>query len=153
MAIRSRIAQQAYDLALPYVEELGLELVDVEYKKEGSLYYLRVYVDKKGGVSIEDCENVSRALDPIFDSELKADPDFFEVSSPGLTRPLQTQADFIRYIGEEVEISLYCPREGSKSLVGTILRATEDTVIFVSALREISFHYDELASVKRIIKF
>lgn len=153
MAIRSRIAQQAYDIALPHVEKLDLELVDVEYKKEGSVYYLRVFVDKKGGVSIDDCEAVSKMLDPIYDKELKANPDFFEVSSPGLTRPLQTNADYNRYIGEEVEISLYCPREGTKNLVGTILRSTEDAVVFTVEQQEVSFQYDELASVKRTIHF
>lgn len=153
MTVRSRIAQQAYELAQPVVEELGLELVDAEYKKEGSSYYLRLFIDRKGGLSIDDCETVSRAVDPVFDRELHADTDFFEVSSPGLTRPLVTVSDFRRHEGEEVEVSFYHPINGVKSLTGILEAAGEDSVVFRSGNDTMEVTLPDIASAKLTIKF
>lgn len=153
MSVRSRVAQQAFELALPVVEEMGLELVDAEYKKEGSYYFLRLFIDKKGGISIDDCELVSRAVDPIFDRELHESPDYFEVSSPGLTRPLESPADFVRHEGEEVEVSFYAAVDGKKNLTGIISKASRETVIFVSGTESLEVPYAQIASAKRTIKF
>ena len=103
-------------LVTPIIEERGFELVDVEYVKEGSNYYLRVYADKEGGITINDCVDVSRSLNPLldeYDKEFK-DPYILEVSSPGLLRPLKTDKDFARNLGKMVEIKLFRPLEGSK---------------------------------------
>ena len=103
-------------LVTPIIEERGFELVDVEYVKEGSNYYLRVYADKEGGITINDCVDVSRSLNPLldeYDKEFK-DPYILEVSSPGLLRPLKTDKDFARNLGKMVEIKLFRPLEESK---------------------------------------
>lgn len=104
------------NLVLPIIEERGFELVDVEYVKEGSNFYLRVYADKKGGITIDDCVDVSRALNPLldaYDKEFK-DPYILEVSSPGLLRPLKKDKDFARNLGKMIEIKLFKPLENSK---------------------------------------
>ena len=149
----SRVAQQAYDLALPVVEGMGLELVDAEYKKEGSHYFLRLFIDKKGGISIEDCEHVSRVMDPVFEKQLHESPDYFEVSSPGLTRPLVKPSDFLRHAGEEVEVSLYTAINGNKTFIGIIDNASQEEVVFLSAAGTISLSYPLIASAKRTITF
>jgi len=153
MSGSSHVAQQAFDLALPVVEEMGLELVDAEYKKEGSSYYLRLLIDKKGGVSIEDCENVSRATDPVISEQLHESFDYFEVSSPGLTRPLTTPSDYTRYEGEEVELKFYAAAGGKKRLTGFILKAFEEKVMIESADGTMDVPYTQIASAKRTIKF
>ena len=103
-------------LVTPIIEERGFELVDLEYVKEGSNYYLRVYADKEGGITINDCVDVSRSLNPLldeYDKEFK-DPYILEVSSPGLLRPLKKDKDFARNLGKMVEIKLFRPLEESK---------------------------------------
>lgn len=114
---KKQIESACEELVLPIIEERGFELVDVEYVKEGSTYYLRVYADKEGGITIDDCVEVSRALNPkldAYDKELK-DPYILEVSSPGLLRPLKKDKDFARNIGKMVQIKLFKPLDGSKN--------------------------------------
>ena len=131
MAKRSKTAQEAYDIAKPEAEKMGFDLVDAEYKKEGQGMFLRLFIDRKGGISIDDCEAFSKVIDPILDEKLKCDADFFEVSSPGLTRPLDDISDYIRYEGEKIDISLFKADEtGSKKFTGIIVSALDDTVVF-----------------------
>ena len=96
MAKRSKVAQEAFELAEPVVTGLGFDLVDCSFVKESRGMVLTLYIDKRGGIGIDDCETVSRAVDPLIDESASIDPDFFEVSSPGLTRPLETEKDFIK---------------------------------------------------------
>lgn len=113
---KKQIEAVCEELVLPIIEERGFELVDVEYVKEGSNYYLRVYADKEGGITIDDCVDVSRALNPkldAYDKEFK-EPYILEVSSPGLLRPLKKDKDFARNLGKMVEIKLFKPVDGSK---------------------------------------
>lgn len=113
---RKEIEDICEKLVEPIIEERGFELVDVEYVKEGSTFYLRVYADKDGGITIDDCVDVSRALNPLLDKYDKdfKDPYILEVSSPGLLRPLKKDKDYERNIGKMVEIKLFKPLEGSK---------------------------------------
>ncbi len=117
----SKISDKVEELARPVVEEAGCELWSVEYVKEAGTWYLRVYIDKQGGVGIADCEAISRQLDPILD-EADPVPDsyVFEVGSAGAERELKRPSDFERYIGSEVEVKLYQPYKGRKTLVGTL---------------------------------
>lgn len=102
-------------LVTPIVNENHFELVDVEYVKEGSNWYLRVYVDKENGIDIDDCVLVSRALEAKLDEEdFIADAYILEVSSPGLTRPLKKEKDFIRNMGKRVEVKLFKAQDGLK---------------------------------------
>ena len=117
----SKISDKVEALARPVVEEEGCKLWSVEYIKEAGTWYLRVYIDKDGGVGITDCEAISRKLDPILD---EADPVpgsyVFEVGSAGAERELKRTSDFEQFIGSEVEVKLYQPHEGRKTLVGTL---------------------------------
>lgn len=141
----SRIEKTVSDLALPIVEELGLELWDVEYVTEAGQRYLRVYIDGTEGVDIAQCEAVSRALDPILD-EKDPIPDsyIFEVSSAGAERQLKRPGDFARFMGEKVELKLYSAVDGSKLWVGS-LDAYEEDAITVAGKR---FDKKSVASVR-----
>ena len=117
----SKISDKVEALARPVVEEEGCKLWSVEYIKEAGTWYLRIFIDKDGGVGIADCEAISRRLDPILD---EADPIpesyVFEVGSSGAERELKRTSDFEQFIGSDVEVKLYQPYEGRKTLVGTL---------------------------------
>ena len=117
----SKISDKVEALARPVVEEEGCKLWSVEYIKEAGTWYLRIFIDKDGGVGIADCEAISRRLDPILD---EADPIpesyVFEVGSAGAERELKRTSDFEQFIGSDVEVKLYQPYEGRKTLVGTL---------------------------------
>lgn len=117
----SKITEKVEALAKPVVEDEGCELWAVEYVREAGSWYLRVLIDKDGGVGIDDCERISRRLDPILD-EADPIPDsyVFEVGSAGAERELKRPSDFERYIGSEIEVKLYQPYQGKKSYVGTL---------------------------------
>lgn len=131
MAKREEIEQRTEELVLPIIEENRFELVDVEYVKEGGTFYLRVYVDKEKGITVDDCERVSRALsDKLDEKDYIADSYILEVSSPGLGRPLKKEKDFVRSIGKEVEIRLYRPLNHEKEYTG-ILKAFDKTQVTI----------------------
>ena len=115
----SKVTEKVEALARPIVEDEGCELWSVEYVREAGSWYLRVFIDKDGGVGIDDCERISRRLDPILD-EADPIPDsyVFEVGSAGAERELKRPSDFEKFMGSEVEVKLYQPYEGKKSLVG-----------------------------------
>ena len=118
----SKITDKVTELAKPIVEEEGCTLWDVEYVREAGNRYLRVYIDKQGGVDINDCERISRRLDPVLD---EADPIpesyVFEVGSAGIERELKRPGDFEAFLGSEVEVKLYQPVNGQKSFIGTLV--------------------------------
>lgn len=114
--------KKTVSLITPIIDANGFELVDVEFVKEGSDYYLRAYIDKPGGIMINDCELVSRALSDLLDeADFVEESYILEISSPGLTRPFKKDKDFERNIGNEVEINLFKPVNHQKSLCGTLL--------------------------------
>lgn len=117
------------ELIQPLVDEKGFELVDVEFVKEGSEWYLRVYIDKDGGISVNDCEEISRAFNEILDREDYISEQYiFEVSSPGLTRPLKKEKDYKRSIGKLVDVKLYKPVDKAKEYTGVLSAFDENTV-------------------------
>ncbi len=129
MSKREQYEQQTEALLGPIVEGKGFELVDVEYVKEGGNWYLRAYIDKPGGITVDDCEVVSRAFSDILDEkDYIEDAYIFEVSSPGLGRPLKKEKDFLRSIGEEVEIRTYRPINRQKEFVGFLKEYDQETV-------------------------
>ena len=136
-------------LAEPVAAEYGCEVWDVEYIREAGAWYLRVYIDKPGGVGIDDCEAVSRALDPVLD---EADPVpgsyVFEVSSAGAERELKRPGDFERFFGELVEVKHYQPVEGAKNHVG-VLRgyANGDVTIEINGTEKL-FKKAQVAQVR-----
>ena len=122
----AKVTDTVASLALPVVERAGCTLWDVEYVKEAGTWFLRVYIDKEGGVSIDDCEAVSRPLSDLLDEADPIEGSYtFEVSSAGADRPLKKPEHFRQYLGGEVEVKLYRPREGRKEFAGR-LKAYED---------------------------
>ena len=129
MSKREQYEQQTEELLLPILEQKGFELVDVEYVKEAGTWYLRAYIDKPGGITVDDCEVVSRAFSDILDEkDYIEDTYIFEVSSPGLGRPLKKEKDFARSIGEEVEIRTYRAIDRQKEFIGILVEYDKDTV-------------------------
>ena len=121
MAKKDIYEAKTEELILPVLRELGIELYDIDYEKEGGEYFLRVYIDKEGGVTIDDCVNVSRAFDVILDREdYISDPYTFEVSSPGLGRPLKKEKDYLRNIGKRIEIKTFQKKDGGKEFSGIL---------------------------------
>ena len=141
-------------LALPVVEAAGCSLWDVEYVREGSERFLRVYIDKEGGVNITDCETVARAMDPILDeADPIAESYHFEVCSAGLERALKRPNDFERFMGSPILVKLYRPRNGLKEIPG-ILRGYEEGKVTVEAGKEtITFEKSEVALVRLRVEF
>ena len=139
----------------PKVEELGFEVVDVEYAKNENGMTLTVYIDIPRGVTIADCETVHKAIDPIIDEldPVKDGSYFLSVSSPGLDRPFKTQRDFERNYGREVEIKLYAPLRGKKIHEGVLLERTENAVKISSAAGEETIEANRIALVRPLVKF
>lgn len=129
MSKREIYEAKAEELVLPLVEANNFELVDVEYVKEAGTWYLRIYIDKEGGININDCELVSRAFSEILDKEDPIEDAYIlEVSSPGLGRPLKKDKDFQRNLGEEVEVRTYKPINKQKEFVGLLDTWDKETV-------------------------
>ena len=121
MTKRETYEQKTEAILQPIVDANGFELVDVEYVKEGSTWYLRAYIDKPGGITVDDCELVSRAANDILDEQdFVEDSYVFEVSSPGLGRPLKKDKDFARSIGEEIEIHTFRAINRQKEFIGLL---------------------------------
>lgn len=120
----------------PILEEMGIELVDVEYLSEGGRWILRIYVDREGGITLDDCVRVSREIEDVIEVR-----DFFrnsyvlEVSSPGLNRPLKKEKDFLRAVGKKVSIRMAAPLEGRRRFQGE-LRSFKDGILCLSVDRE-----------------
>ena len=132
MTRREQYEQMTEKLIQPIVTELGFELVDVEYVKEVGTWYLRAYIDKPGGITIDDCETVSRKFSDILDEkDYIEDAYIFEVSSPGLGRPLKKGKDFQKNLGEEVEIKTYRAINKQKDFIG-ILKAYDDKTVTIA---------------------
>ena len=145
----SKIADIVAELAKPIVEERGCILWDVEYVKEGGQWFLRVYIDKAEGVSIDDCEAVSRAIDPVLDEKDPiAESYTFEVSSAGLDRQLKKPEHFAQFIGEEAEVRLYRPIDGAKQYTGTLLAYSNGDVTLRVNGEEKVFIKEQVAAVR-----
>ena len=149
-----KITDQVTEFAKPVVESFGCTLWDVEYVREGSERFLRIYIDKDGGVDIDDCEKIHRALDPILDEKDPIPESYhFEVSSAGLERALKRPGDFERFMGSPVLVKLYRPRNGLKEIPG-ILRGYEDGKVTVEAGKEtITFEKSQVALVRLRVEF
>ena len=149
-----KITEQVTGFARPVVESLGCRLWDVEYVREGSEYFLRLYIDKDGGVDINDCEAISRAVDPILDEKDPIPGSYhFEVCSAGLERVLKRPSDFQKYLGSPITVKLYRPRNGMKE-IPCVLRGYEDGRLTVEAGKEtVTFEKSEVALVRLRVEF
>lgn len=154
MSKRETYEQKTEAILQPIVDANGFELVDVEYVKEGGTWYLRAYIDKPGGITIDDCEYVSRAMSEKLDAEdYIEDAYIFEVSSPGLTRPFKKEKDFTRNIGKEIEVKLYRMRDKKKEFVGTLLSQDATSFVIETETGEETFDKADCALVRLYIEF
>ena len=149
-----KITDQVTEFAKPIVEANGCKLWDVEYVREGSERYLRLYIDKDGGVDIDDCEKVHRAVDPVLDEKDPITESYhFEVCSAGLERALKRPSDFMQFMDSPILVKLYRPRNGLKEIPG-ILRGYEDGRVTMEAGKEtITFEKSEVALVRLRVEF
>ena len=146
--------QKAEALVSPIVEKYGFELVDVEYVKEGSSFYLRAYIDKPGGITVDDCETVSREFsDKLDEADFIEEAYIMEVSSPGLGRPLKKEKDFKRSIGKEVEIRTYRPIDREKEFYGVLKAYDENSVTIDCEEEERTFQKAEIALIRLAFDF
>lgn len=140
---------------LPILEKNHFELVDVEYVKEGSIWYLRAYIDKEGGITVNDCETVAREMNEILDREDYVEDSYvFEVSSPGLGRPLKKEKDYIRNMGKKIEIRTYRAINRQKEFVGTLKEYDANTVTITNEDGEdVVFERADIALVRQALDF
>lgn len=143
------------ELSLPIVREMGFELVDVEYKKERNSWFLRLFIDKPGGITIDDCQNFSEMLSEVLDHEDPIPQSYYlEVSSPGLDRPLKKESDFVRYKGFKVDLKLFKPINGKKSFTGELVGLEDgDIVIKNQDGTMMRFKKNDVAIVRLAVEF
>ena len=149
----AKVSDTVAALALPVVEKAGCTLWDVEYVKEAGAWFLRVYIDREGGVSIDDCEAVSRPLSDLLDEADPIEGSYtFEVSSAGADRALKKPEHFEKFRGEEVEVKLYRPREGRKEFVGRLQNYQDGAVTLEINGDETVFTKQEIALVRLYLR-
>ena len=150
----SKVTETVTALAAPVAEKLGLELWDVEYIREAGQWFLRVYIDKDGGVDISDCEAISRAVDPILDEKDPVPDSYnFEVCSAGLERQLKRPSDFEQFMGSSVSVKLFRPVSGAKEFVGTLTGYEDGAVTIEAAGATHTFQKNEVAQVRLHVEF
>lgn len=155
MSKRETYEARTEELITPILERMNFELVDVEYVKEGGTWYLRAYIDKEGGITVNDCEVVAREMNDILDREdFVEDSYVFEVSSPGLGRPLKKEKDYIRSMGKEVEIRTYRAINREKEFYG-ILSAYDETTVTIESEdgEKMTFAKTEIALIRLAFDF
>ncbi|MBQ9278627.1 MAG: ribosome maturation factor RimP [Lachnospiraceae bacterium] len=146
---KNEIEDYCTKLVTPIIEKNSFELVDVEYVKEGADYYLRVYADKEGGINIDDCVLISRALEKKLDEEDKIDGAYIlEVSSPGLTRPLKKDKDFKRSIGKKVDIKLYNKVNGLKQFTAELKAYSEQDITVLLNDEEMLINRKDISMIR-----
>lgn len=155
MSKREEYESRTEELLLPLMEEFQFELVDVEYVKEGSSWYLRAYIDKEGGITVNDCEAVARRMNDLLDEkDFIKESYIFEVSSPGLGRPLKKEKDYIRSMGKDVEIRTYRAINRRKEFYGELKAYTEETVTIVTGDgEELTFDKKDIALIRLAFDF
>lgn len=155
MSRKEMYEQRTEELLLPMIEEYQFELVDVEYVKEGGNWYLRAYIDKEGGITVDDCELVSRRMSDLLDEKDFIEESYiFEVSSPGLGRPLKKEKDYRRSLGKEVEIRTYRAIEKEKEFYG-ILKSYDETTVTIEMEedKEMIFAKTDIALIRLAFDF
>ncbi|GGE65259.1 ribosome maturation factor RimP [Priestia taiwanensis] len=153
-----KVTEIVAELAQPIVDELNLELVDIEYVKEGKDWFLRVFIDSEDGIDIEDCGNVSEKLSELLDEQDPIDNLYFlDVSSPGAERPLKKEKDFQKAIGKQVAIKTYEPINGEKMFEGQLLNFDGAEVTLLQTIKtrkkEIVIPYEKVASARLAVTF
>jgi ribosome maturation factor RimP len=152
---KKKVEDIVSELALPISSKHGFELVDVEFIKEGSNWYLRVYIDKPSGITIDDCQVVSEELSDKLDTIDPIKQSYFlEVSSPGLDRPLKKESDFEKNKGELVEVKLFQSINGKKVFEGELEGLIDNKIVIKQDKTEtLEFEREKVSLVRKVIKF
>lgn len=149
-----KIESTIRELIAPQIEAMGFDLVDIEYKKEGTQKILYVYADRPGGITLEECEKISRSIEPVLDqSDPISERYYLCVSSPGLDRPFRTVADYRRNVGKAIEIKLYAPYFNKKDYSGILKSVDDEHIILETGGQEISFRFADIARARLAIEF
>ncbi len=149
-----KTTQRVEELTRAVVESLGFELCDVEFKKEYGNWVLTLYIDRPGGVSIDDCECVSKAVDPVLDEADPIEaPYYLSVSSLGIDRPLKKDADFQRSVGKRIEIRLYAPKDGRKEYRGELTAFTDAEITVQTEEGTVVFERKDIALARPELVF
>lgn len=151
----AKVAEETAALAAPIAAACGCTVWDVEYVKEAGTWYLRIYIDKPGGISIQDCEAVSRQLSDALDDADPIEGSYtLEVSSAGADRVLKKSAHFAAFLGSTVDVKLYRAQDGKKDLTGTLVACADDGGVTIAAPSgEFSFGKKEIAQVRLHVDF
>ena len=152
---KSEIVDRVEKMVTAITDEKGYETVDVEYVKEAGQFYLRVVVDKEGGISLNECEEVSRELSPKLDeNDFIKENYYLEVSSPGIDRALKRDKEFVKYKGRDVEIKLYKAIDGVKQFEGELVGLDEENnIVVIINNEEVKFNRKDVAIIRLAIKF
>jgi ribosome maturation factor RimP len=151
----AKVKQICEEKICPIIEELGYEVVEVEYVKKSDGMNLTFYIDNDKGIELADCEKVSKAIDQILEdvNPTEDQPYILNVSSPGLDRPLKTERDFQRHIGKEIEIILFAKINGKKDFKGQLVSYNDEVVTILKNDEELSFERQKIAHIVPVIKF
>lgn len=152
---KSEIVDRVEKMVTAITDEKGYETVDVEYVKEAGQFYLRVVVDKEGGISLNECEEVSRELSPKLDENDFIEENYYlEVSSPGIDRALKRDKEFVKYKGRDVEIKLYKAIDGVKQFEGELVGLDEENnIVVIINNEEVKFNRKDVAIIRLAVKF
>ena len=146
---KGNVVSTIEEIVAPVILDLGLELVDIQYIREGGNWYLRVFIDKPGGIGLEDCQLVSVRIDPLLDEKDPIPQSYLlEVSSPGLERPLKKLADFERFTGERIKLTTFVPVEGKRKFMGKLVHASNHSVTLEFEGQNVVIPMDSVASAR-----
>lgn len=151
---QNNVARTVAELVSPLVDECGIELVEVKYVKEGGQWFLRVFIDKPGGIGLQDCELISRRIDPVLDIYDHIPHAYtLEVSSPGVDRPLNRLADFQRFAGERISLATFVPVDGQRRFTGILGSASEHSVTLDVDGKQVVIPMEQVASARLAFQF
>ncbi|MFZ5943664.1 MAG: ribosome maturation factor RimP [Bacillota bacterium] len=147
----AKIEDVVSEIAQPIIEQNNMELVDVEFVKEGQEWFLRIYIDKENGIDLEDCEKISRLVDKELDEkDLILQSYHLEVSSPGIERPLKTTKDFIRFQGSMIQVKTFVAIEGKKKFIGELISADQQEIFVKVGQDQVNIPRDKISKANLV---
>jgi len=150
----SKVATALEELIAPGLDDLGIELVDIQYVKEGGRWFLRIFIDQPGGIGLEDCQRVSEYVDPLLDQYDPVPHAYtLEVSSPGIERPLKKPADYERFTGRQISLNTFVPVEGRRKFKGVLITASSHSVTLETDGNNIVIPMEQVASARLVAEF
>ncbi|MCG8402382.1 MAG: ribosome maturation factor RimP [Firmicutes bacterium] len=151
---KSRVLSAVEEMATPVLDEMGIELVDIVYIKEGGGWFLRIFIDKPGGVGLEDCRRISERIDPLLDEHNPIPHSYtLEVSSPGLERPLKKPAHYERFTGSKIRLNTFVPVEGRRKFKGVLVASDNHSVTLDTEGNRVVIPMEQVASARLAAEF